>query len=58
MTTSLDLNPVSPSLEAFDDEREPTLMTGAPIIELSELDQWICRFPAGAVAQLSEGVDL
>lgn len=48
----------APSSEAFDDEREPTLVTGAPIIDISELDQWICRFPGGSVAQLAEGVDL
>lgn len=40
------------SPEAFDDEREPTLITGAPIISLDELDAWIARHPDGKVARL------
>lgn len=49
-TTPAERLPLTPL--DIEDDHEPTVLTGAPIIGLTELDVWVDKYPAGAVARL------
>lgn len=36
----------------IDEDHEPTVLTAAPIIDVTELDAWFDKYPTGAVARL------
>jgi hypothetical protein len=52
MQTTTHAERLPPTPLDIDDDHEPTVLTGAPIIGLTELDVWVDKYPAGAVTRL------